>query len=179
MYHLMDAVVEHPVPEGFFVRMFRPGEESVWIDINKCGILGPDAGMESWESMVVKMNGLVPERDILFATLADDIPVATLTAYFRDYCFGVIHMWSARYSFLCRLIGKALLAIGMKKLRETTPPPPFTQLLTDDWRLAAIKVYLDAGFHPVNVSEDMPGRWRKVCETLGIRNVELLDARSK
>ena len=175
MYHLMDAVVEHPVPEGFFVRTFRPGEESVWIDINKCGILGPDAGMESWESMVVKMNGLVPERDILFATRADDIPVATLTAYVRDDGVGVIHMVSARESVRGRGIGKALLAIGMKKLRETTPPPPFTQLLTDDWRLPAIKVYLDAGVHPVKVSEDMPGRWRKVCENLGIRSVELLD----
>lgn len=177
MYHLMDAVVEHPVPEGFFVRTFRPGEESVWLEINKCGILGQDAGMESWESMVVKMNGLVPERDILFATMADDTPVATLAAYVRDDGVGVIHMVSARESVRGRGIGKALLAIGMKKLREATPPPPFTQLLTDDWRLPAIKVYLDAGFHPVNVSEDMPDRWRKVCENLGIRSVELLDAK--
>ena len=66
MYHLMDALVEHPMPEGFFVRKFRKGEEAIWIEINKCGIFGPDAGMEGWESMVVKMNGIVPERDILF-----------------------------------------------------------------------------------------------------------------
>ncbi|MBP5542547.1 MAG: GNAT family N-acetyltransferase [Kiritimatiellae bacterium] len=179
MYHLMDALVEHPMPEGFFVRKFRKGEEAVWIEINKCGIFGPDAGMEGWESMVVKMNGLVPERDILFATLADDIPVATLTAYIRDDGVGVIHMVSALESVRGRGIGKALLAIGMKKLRAAMPPPPFTQLLTDDWRLPAIKVYLDAGFHPVNVSEDMPDRWRKVCAALGIHGVEMLDTGGK
>ena len=33
---------------------------------------------------------------------------------------------------------------------------------------------LGAGFHPVNVSEDMPGRWRKVCAELGVHGVEML-----
>ena len=33
MYHLMDAFVEYPVPEGFAVRKFRRGEEAVWIDV--------------------------------------------------------------------------------------------------------------------------------------------------
>lgn len=174
MYHLMDAFVEHPVPEGFLVRNYRPGEERVWIEINKCGIFGPDAGMEGWENMVVKRGGLVPERDILFATLADDIPVATLTAYVRDDGFGAIHMVSARESVRGHGIGKALLAIGMKKLREAMPPVSITRLSTDDWRLPAIKGYLGAGFHPVNVSEDMPGRWRKVCAELGVHGVEML-----
>ena len=68
MYHLMDAFAEHPVPKGFFVRNYRPGEEQVWIEINKCGIFGPNVGMDGWENMVVKMAGLVPERDILFDT---------------------------------------------------------------------------------------------------------------
>ena len=179
MYHLMDAFVEHPVPEGFAVRKFRKGEEAVWIEINKCGIFGPDTGMEGWENMIVKRNGLVPERDILFATLADDIPVATLTAFVRDDGFGEIHMVSAKESVRGHGIGKALLAIGMKMLREAAPPPSITRLSTDDWRLPAIKGYLDAGFHPVNVSEDMPDRWRKVCAPLGIHGVEMLDSGGK
>ena len=179
MYHLMDAFVEHPVPECFFVRKFRRGEEAVWIEINKCGIFGPDAGMEGWENMVVKRNGLVPERDILFATLADDIPVATLTAFVRDDGFGEIHMVSAKESVRGHGIGKALLAIGMKMLREAAPPPSITRLSTDDWRLPAIKGYLNAGFHPVNVSEDMSDRWQKVCAVLGIHGIEMLDSGGK
>ena len=177
MYHRMDAFAEHPVPEGFFVRKFRPGEERIWVEINKCGIFGPDVGMDGWENSVLKIAGLVPERDILFATRADDVPVATLTAYVRDDGFGAIHMVSARESVRGRGIGKALLSAGMKRLREAVPPPPITRLSTDDWRLPAIKCYLDAGFRPVAVSEDMPGRWRKVFAALGVRDVELLDPR--
>lgn len=179
MYHLMDVFVEHPVPDGFFVRKFRKGEEAVWIEINKCGIFAPDAGMEGWEKMVVKRNGLVPERDILFATLADDVPVATLTAFVRDDGFGEIHMVSAKESVRGHGIGKALLAIGMKMLRDAAPPPSITRLSTDDWRLPAIKGYLNAGFHPVNVSEDMLDRWQKVCAVLGIHGVEMLDIGGK
>ena len=176
MYHLMDAFAEHPVPKGFFVRNYCPGEEQVWIEINKCGIFGPNVGMDGWENMVVKMAGLVPERDILFATLADDIPVATLTAYVCADGLGSIHMVSAKDSVRGHGIGKALLAIGMKRLREATPRPSITRLSTDDWRLPAIKGYLNAGFHPVNVSDDMVGRWQIVCATLGIHGVEMLDA---
>ncbi len=175
MYHRMDVFAEHPVPEGFFVRKFRPGEERNWIEINKCGIFGPDVGMDGWENSVRKIASLVPERDILFATRVDDVPVATLAAYVRDDGFGAIHMVSARESVRGRGIGKALLSAGMKRLREAVPVPSITRLSTDDWRLPAIKCYLDAGFHPVAVSEDMPGRWRKVLAALGVHGVEMLD----
>ena len=47
MYHRMDAFVEHPVPEGFFVRKFRPDEERAWVEINQCGIFGPVVGKRS------------------------------------------------------------------------------------------------------------------------------------
>ncbi len=175
MYHRMDAFPEDTVPEGFFVRQFRPGEERIWVEINKCGIFGPVVGMDGWENSVRKIAGLVPERDILFATLTDDVPVAMLAAYVRDDGLGAIHMVSAKESVRRRGIGKALLSAGMKRLREAEPSPSITRLSTDDWRLPAIKCYLDAGFHPVDVSKDMPGRWRKVLATLGVHGVEMLD----
>jgi mycothiol synthase len=37
-------------------------------------------------------------------------------------------------------------------------------LLTDDWRLAAIKTCLKLGFRPLPHAEGMADRWRKVCE---------------
>ncbi len=179
MYHLMDHFKESPVPDGFRIRNFRSGEEAVWIEINKCGIFGPDVGPEGWENMIVKMKTIVPERDIFFATLADDVPVATLTAFVREDGRGSIHMVTAKESVRGHGIGKALLWIGMKKLKETVPRPSITRLSTDDWRLAAIKGYLGMGFHPVNVSEDMPDRWRKVCAELGFHCVTMLDPDGK
>ncbi len=179
MYHLMDCYAENPVPEGFRIRNFRPGEEAIWVEINKCGIFGPNVGMDGWESMIVKMKTIVPERDIFFATLADDVPAATLTAYVREDGLGSIHMVTAKESVRGHGIGKALLWVGMKKLKETVPLPPYTRLSTDDWRLAAIKGYLGMGFHPVNIAEDMPDRWQKVCDNLNFHGVTMLDPEGK
>jgi len=39
-------------------------------------------------------------------------------------------------------------------------------LKTDDWRLPAIKTYLNMGFEPFLFLWDMPERWRALCETL-------------
>lgn len=39
-------------------------------------------------------------------------------------------------------------------------------LLTDDWRMAAIKVYLQLGWAPFLFAPDMEERWRVVCEQL-------------
>jgi hypothetical protein len=49
------------------------------------------------------------------------------------------------------------------------------ELRTDDWRLAAVKTYLDAGFLPVLLDDpesDHAARWDKVRADLGYREVE-------
>lgn len=40
-------------------------------------------------------------------------------------------------------------------------------LLTDDWRLPALKVYLKLGFVPLLFEERIAERWQAVCDTLG------------
>ena len=39
-------------------------------------------------------------------------------------------------------------------------------MLTHDWRLAAIKIYLRMGWQPHMFRDDMPDRWKAVCESL-------------
>ena len=39
---------------------------------------------------------------------------------------------------------------------------------TDDFRMAAIKTYLNLGFVPVYVEEGQPKRWSDIFEQLGI-----------
>ncbi len=43
-------------------------------------------------------------------------------------------------------------------------------LSTDDWRLAAIKVYLDLGFEPVHTHKSHPERWEIVRHKLALRH---------
>ena len=71
-------------------------------------------------------------------------------------------------------IGHAMLSRGLEMLcqrtaSESMPDGPEILLTTDDFRLAAIKTYLDAGFLPVLVSDpesDMRARWDAVFSAL-------------
>ena len=42
-------------------------------------------------------------------------------------------------------------------------------LNSDDWRLAALKTYLNLGFLPVLNDFDMADRWQAIYEKLGVR----------
>ena len=52
----------------------------------------------------------------------------------------------------CTAVSRYLLAQGCEMV----------SLLTDDWRLPAIRLYLSLGFEPVMNREDMPERWARV-----------------
>ena len=62
-------------------------------------------------------------------------------------------------------LGHLLNAAVLGRLKELG----FTQvqLLTDDWRLAAVKTYIDAGFKPLHTHDSHPKRWREVYAKLG------------
>ena len=45
---------------------------------------------------------------------------------------------------------------------------PKLYLMTDDWRLPAVKTYLQLGFEPDLYDDDHEGRWAKLRDTLGI-----------
>ena len=43
MIHLLDNIPNKAAPEGFFIRNWTPGEEEIWVEICKYGLLGPVA----------------------------------------------------------------------------------------------------------------------------------------
>lgn len=70
-------------------------------------------------------------------------------------------------------IGKAMLSKALMILHGRGCA--VTTLTTDDFRLAAIKTYLDAGFRPVlwpDAESDMRQRWDAVIASLGYLPVE-------
>ena len=73
-------------------------------------------------------------------------------------------------------IGHAMLSYALEKLeaRHCT----YSILTTDDFRLSAIKTYLDAGFRPVlrdDPDSDQRARWDAVIATLGYPPVAYLN----
>ena len=49
MYHLMEEFDDFPVPEGWTLRTWRPGDELTWTEICENGLNAPDDGtLRDW-----------------------------------------------------------------------------------------------------------------------------------
>ncbi len=180
MYHLMEEFEDFPIPEGWTLRTYRPGDEVIWTRICENGLSAPDDGtLRDWRCAILNQKSIVPERDVFFICRENDIPEATLTAYVdQSEGFGDIHMVAAAPSIRGNNVNRMMLAHGMRKLDKEMPNRPrYTELTTDDFRLPAIVGYLKSGFRPVvyDNEEEMIARWKKVCDELNIHGIEMLN----
>ena len=179
MYHMMEKFDDFPVPEGWTIRTWRPGEEKIWTELCSNGLTNPyDGTTKEWDGAITHRTEIVPERDVFFLCRENDIPETTLTAYVTSEGFGDIHMVAAAPSIRGNNASRMLLAHGMHKLdKEMTERPRYTELTTDDFRVAAVVTYLKGGFQPVLYENeaDMHMRWKKLCDYLNIHGIEMLN----
>ncbi len=179
MYHLLKKLDDVALPEGYSFRTYRPGEELVWADIMKYGLVDDTTPMEGWKGCILDRaeQGLVPERDVIFVCDPTGKPVASITAYVhQDTGEGDIHMVAAKPEGRGKKLGFVMLNHAMHKLNgEITGEHRLVHLTTDDWRIPAIVGYLRGGFQPVLYDDTMEPRWRKVAWETNIHGIEFLD----
>lgn len=169
-------VKTRPLPDGYRYAGFTgsPQEIADWLTICREGLLAPDAGEESYAALILQYPDVQATRDLFFVCAPDKQRIATLTAVSRADGRGYIHMVGAMPMVRGKGIGHAMLSKGLEMLYQRTasdgmPDGPEILLTTDDFRLAAIKTYLDAGFLPVLISDpesDMQARWEAVFSAL-------------
>lgn len=165
------------LPTGYRYELYRgtEGEVRDWLAICRCGLLPEDAGQESFDCNITRYQNLVPEQDLFFVTDASGHRVATTAAVKHQSGEGYIHMVAALPECRGKGIGHAMLSHALQML-EARGCGVMT-LTTDDFRLAAIKTYLDAGFLPVlwaDPESDMRARWDAVIALLGYPPVTYL-----
>lgn len=153
------------LPPGYAIRTYRPGDEAAWAEIMNTGI---GSGWTA-ERVVKELTGL-PQFDPegLYFITYEGRPVATACAWRESPAereHGILHMVCALPEHRGHRFGYvvSLLVLWYFAERGYTD----CRLLTDDWRLAAIKTYLDLGFQPVYFDELHRQRWRNVGEKLG------------
>ncbi len=155
------------LPEGYSLRSYRDGDDETWADIiTRSG----DLGEHSAETTRQKLTGLTrfkPEG-LLFIEAAGE-PVATACAW-RDrddqWDTGQVHMVAVvpehrghRLSYwVSAAVCHVLRDWGMREVILTT----------DEFRKAAVKVYLNLGFLPVIRNESHWDRWAAVYAEYGI-----------
>lgn len=160
----LDRVPDIPVPPGYALRNYRPGDEAGLARIYEASSLGTETA-EKVRANMVEHPCFKPER--LFVVEHETGLVGTASAWLRDDLpnSGYLHM----VGLLPEHRGKRLGAlVSVASIRYSRQEGFSRQSLdTDDWREAAVRLYLDLGFRPVMLDDTHPERWRVLGEKLG------------
>ena len=133
-----------PLPDGYSVRCYQPGDEKAWEKIIK-------AAFERERSFTEKVTGdeyFRPER-VLFACHREEGPVATACAWHVPKTpehIGYLYMVGTLPAHQEKGLGYAVCLAAINQMIRDNKTAAL--LVTDSFRLPAIKIYLKLGFQP-------------------------------
>lgn len=152
---------------GYATRTYRSGDEAAW-----CRIMDGNVG-NNWTTEKCRAQLINDPRfqaeNLFFITHKDD-PIASACAWkipAQSPETGEVHMVAAHTDHRGKGLGHLLNALVLHRLKDLGYQK--AHLKTDDWRLPAIKTYLDAGFQPLNTHESHPERWEAIFAQLKIK----------
>ena len=153
-----------PLPVGYELRHLTDADTADWIAVMT------RAGFEDWTAERLAETATTILPDGAFVVVVDERIVATTFAQRKSIPThpdgGEVGWVAADPDHRGKGLGKVLVAAATGRLIAAGFGDIF--LLTDDWRLPAIRVYLDLGFQPHITHETHPARWRTVREQLGL-----------
>lgn len=177
MIRYRGVIADRPLPHGYRFVFYAgtPEEMNDWLEICKNGLFGPNINEESFGKYILHWRDIVPTEDLFFVADQDGRRVATTTFVRYADGTGYVHCVGSLPETRGKGIGHAMIARALEMGEERGVP--YSILTTDDFRLAAIKTYLDAGFLPVlyhDPESDMRARWDRVLAELHYRPVEYI-----
>lgn len=155
------------LPPGYDLRQYRPEDRQKYL------ALMHRAGFDHWDEAQLErmLSSILPGGFFVVEHLATGTLVATAMATHNPtprYPFGGELCWVAGDpDHAGRGLGLAVCSAALD--RYVRAGYQCVYLLTDDWRLAAIKTYLKLGFEPVCNDAATEARWGKVLTALGWR----------
>lgn len=152
------------LPTGITIKSLpdTPNGLGVWQDIIKymSKHYDVDTGGDYYERSMLKTDHYNENMCYIFSV--DGVPAATITVVCDEGAKeGCIHMVACKPDFRGCGLGHLMLRKAVAILKETEMETAY--LVTDDWRIPAIKAYLKAGFVPDLDSEpDYKERWDRI-----------------
>lgn len=160
-----EKMQEPKAPEGFSIKNFpnTPNALEQWLDVVQYGLSEQKEDGSYYTRTMTELPNY--EEDKCFFILKGDVAAATITVV-CDYekKDGLIHMVACKPEFRGCGLGKLLAQYAKYVLKEAGMETG--RLNTDDWRIPAIKTYLNIGFEPDLSTDELKERWAKVEEEL-------------
>ena len=157
------------MPARYGLRTFRDGDEQVWADIMNTGI-GEGWTAERCRESLTRRAQFLPDG-LFFAvqhTRNPEIFAGSACAWRLDpdeWTVGYVHMVCVRPEHRGQRLGYWLTLAALRYFKNRGFERAI--LNTDDFRLAAIRLYLDLGFQPDFTHASHPERWEAVGRVLG------------
>ena len=155
---------KRPLPQGYSMRSYRLGDEDAWAEL-----LQINGQLGTWNRARVKaqlQGNLVVEAQ--FFVVYNGQLVATSGLY--DRLRQEIEHWEIGWiathpDHQGKGLGREVVGAAVRAARSLHNRPVF--LLTDDFRIAALKLYLKLGFVPDYKHPSYRGRWQAIFSQLG------------
>lgn len=160
----LENLPSYPLPAGYQIRAFRPGEEEVWAAIETAA--GEFWSVEQARAHFAREFGAhldeMQSRCLFLETTAGG-PIGTTTAWyhasFRGKDHGRIHWVGIHPDYQGRGLAKPLVGAALARLAQAHRRAYLTTQTTS-W--IAIKVYLDCGFTPLPGTPRFEDAWELI-----------------
>ncbi|MDZ4859068.1 MAG: GNAT family N-acetyltransferase [Candidatus Hydrogenedentes bacterium] len=159
----ISSIPDHALPDGYGLRTYRDGDEFAIARIYAASQLGKESA-ESVRAEILGDPCFTADRMFILEYGGEVVGTASAWVTDEEPEVGYLHM----IGLLDEHRGKGLgMALACAALRYTRDEGFDTQrLLTDDWREAAIRLYIDLGYDPLITDRTHPARWTALAARL-------------
>ena len=160
----LDAPPVVPLPAGYTLRTYQPGDEPRFYELMEL------AGWPGWNDDKLQpwLSIILPEGWFMAIYQGSSQIVATAMAvhnYKKVNPFqGEVGWVAADPVHTGNGLGMVVVAAVTTRLLDARYRN--IRLYTEDFRLAALKVYLKLGYIPLLYTPEMPARWQAICAQL-------------
>ena len=154
------------IPAGYEIRTYQEGDDVHWANVISDSFGGERTAEDARRDIMDR--DVFDPAGLYFATYRGT-PVGTTCAWkdtTDEIDVGIVHMVGVHSAHTGHKLGRCVTLNVLLYLRDHGFK--CAKLGTDDFRLPAIKTYLNLGFLPVYVDVTQPGRWREIFKKLGL-----------
>ena len=164
--HGLEKLPKLQCPDGYQIRIYQKGDEAHWARIMDRTFVDLGRTVQDAYANVINQPNFDPNGFCF--VVHKDVPIGTACAWnrcVRGKTVGYIDMLAVLPEHTGHKLGKWLTVFLLHYFKAQHVV--CVLLDTDDFRLPAIKNYLNLGFVPIYVHENHVQRWRNVFEKLG------------